>query len=118
MVQLPMQSMPNATKVVSLNLSYGGVCSNTTFCDKVCQRLPTGRWFSQGTLISSMNKSNRHDVIEILLKVALNIISQTLQIVTCCVWLTALSVTQKSSQSFWSCQWHIKRKNYQIIQKN
>jgi len=31
----------------------------------------TGRWFSPGTPVSSTNKTDRHDVTEILLKVAL-----------------------------------------------
>ena len=43
-----------------------------TLCDKVCQRLVTGQWCSPGTLVSSTNKSNRHDITEILLKMALN----------------------------------------------
>ena len=47
---------------------------NTTFCDKVCQWLATGRWFSPGTLISSTNKTDCHDITEILLKVVLSII--------------------------------------------
>ena len=33
-----------------------------------------GRWFSLGTPVSSTNKTNRHDITEILLKVALNTI--------------------------------------------
>ena len=49
----------------------------TTLCDKVCQRLATGRWFSPGPSVSSTNKSNCHDITEILLKVALNTIKQT-----------------------------------------
>ena len=44
----------------------------TTLCDKVCQWLATGRWFSPGTPVSSTNKTDRHDITEILLKVALN----------------------------------------------
>ena len=36
----------------------------------------TGRWFSPGTPVSSTNKSNRHDITEILLKGALNTINQ------------------------------------------
>ena len=36
----------------------------------------TGRWFSQGTPVSSTNKTYRHDITEILLKVTLNIINQ------------------------------------------
>ena len=43
----------------------------TTLCDKVCQWLAIGRWFSPGPLVSSTNKTNRHDITEILLKVAL-----------------------------------------------
>jgi hypothetical protein len=48
---------------------------DTTLCDKVCQWLAAGRWFSPGTLISSTNKTDSHDIIEILLKVALNTIT-------------------------------------------
>jgi hypothetical protein len=46
-----------------------------TLCDKVCQRLATGRWFSSGTPVSSCNKTDLHDITEILLKVALNTIN-------------------------------------------
>jgi hypothetical protein len=48
----------------------------TTLCDKVCQWHPTGRWFSTGPLVSSTNKTDRHDIAEVLLKVALNTIKQ------------------------------------------
>jgi hypothetical protein len=34
--------------------------------------LAHGRWFSPGTLVSSTTKTGRHDIAEILLKVALN----------------------------------------------
>ena len=40
-------------------------------CDNVCQWLATGRWFSPGTPVSSNNKTDRHDIAEILL-VSLN----------------------------------------------
>ena len=49
----------------------------TTLCDKVCQWLATGRWFSLGPPVSSINKTDCHDITEILLKVALNTIKQT-----------------------------------------
>ena len=49
----------------------------TTLCDKGCQWLATGWWFSPGSLVSSTNKTDRHDIAEILLKVVLNIIKQT-----------------------------------------
>ena len=41
--------------------------------DKVCQ------WFSPCTPVSSTNKTDRHNITEILLKVALNTIKQTKQ---------------------------------------
>ena len=39
--------------------------------DKVYQLLAHGRWFSSGTPASSTTKTGRHDIAEILLKVAL-----------------------------------------------
>jgi hypothetical protein len=36
--------------------------------DKVYQLLPHGRWFSPGTPASSITKTGRHDIAEILLK--------------------------------------------------
>jgi len=47
---------------------------DTTLCDKICQWLScqTGRWFSPRNLVSSTNKTDHHDIAEILLKVALN----------------------------------------------
>jgi hypothetical protein len=42
--------------------------------DKVYQLLTHGRWFSPGTPASSTTKTGRHDIAEILLKVALNTI--------------------------------------------
>jgi hypothetical protein len=49
----------------------------TTLCDKVCQWIATGRWFSPGPPVSFTNKTDRRDIAEILLKVALNITKQT-----------------------------------------
>jgi hypothetical protein len=42
-----------------------------TSSDKVYQLLTHGRWFSPGTPASSTTKTGRHDIAEILLKVAL-----------------------------------------------
>jgi hypothetical protein len=39
--------------------------------DKAYQLLAQGRWFSPGTPASSTTKTGRHDIAEILLKVAL-----------------------------------------------
>ena len=48
----------------------------STLCDKVCQLLTTGWWFSLGTTVSSTNKTYRYDITEILLKVVINTINQ------------------------------------------
>ena len=45
---------------------------STTLCDKVCQWLAAGRWFSPDPPVSSTNKTDRHDITEILLKMTLN----------------------------------------------
>ena len=42
---------------MSLNSAHGEVYS-TTLCDKVCQWLTTGQWFSPGTPVSSTNKTD------------------------------------------------------------
>ena len=67
--ELPMQAVTMTTNVVSSNPAH------TTLCDKVCQVLVTGWWFSPCTLVSSTNKTDHHDITEILLKVALNTIN-------------------------------------------
>jgi hypothetical protein len=43
----------------------------STFSEKAYQLLAYGRWFSPGTPASSTTKTGRHDIAEILLKVAL-----------------------------------------------
>jgi hypothetical protein len=48
--------------------------------NKVCQCLATGLWFSLGTPVSSTNKTDCHDITEILLNVALNTIILTLHL--------------------------------------
>ena len=40
---------------------------DTTLYDKVCQWLVKGRWFYPGTPIYSTNKSDHHNITEILL---------------------------------------------------
>jgi hypothetical protein len=58
------------------NLWLGFMMLNATFiCDKVCQWLVTGRRFSSDNPISSTNKTDCHNITEILLKVAFNIIN-------------------------------------------
>jgi hypothetical protein len=45
--------------------------STCSASDKVYQLFVHGRWFSAGTPASSTTKTGRHDIAEILLKVAL-----------------------------------------------
>ena len=51
--------------------SISGVL-DATLCDKVCQWLAVDLGFSLNTPVSSTNKTDHHDVAEILLKVTLN----------------------------------------------
>jgi hypothetical protein len=46
--------------------------------DKVYQLLVHDRWFSPGTLASSITKTGRHYIAEILLKVVLNTKNQSI----------------------------------------
>ena len=74
-LQLPVQSVPSPTKVVSSNSVHGKVYSIQYYVIKVVKWLVTGRWFPPGTPVCPTNiiiKTDRHDITEILLKVALN----------------------------------------------
>jgi hypothetical protein len=74
-LQLPMQSVHITTKVVSLNATHGEVYSIQHYVIKfVNDSRAAGWWFS---LVSSTNKTDLHDITEILLKVALNTITLT-----------------------------------------
>jgi hypothetical protein len=76
-LQLPVQSVPIITNIVSSNPVHGEV---TTLCDKSLRVTSTGRWFSLDTPVSS-NKTDRHDINDILLKVALNSISLNFNVI-------------------------------------
>ena len=54
-----------------------------------------GRWFSLGTPASSTTKTGHRDIAEILLKVALNIINQSIQ--QCCMVLYFITMTKCST---------------------
>ena len=69
-LQLPMLSVPITTAGVSSNLVRGKVHS--------IQHYVTGRWFSPGTTDSSTNKTDRHDVTDLLLKVGFNTINPSI----------------------------------------
>jgi len=55
------------TTIYGLSAYPRGVL-DTTLCNKMCQWLVAGGRFSLGTLVSSTNKTDRHDIAEILLK--------------------------------------------------
>jgi hypothetical protein len=60
--------------------------------------LAHGRWFSPGTPASSTTKTGRHDIAEILLKVALNTKNQSInqQGVKCSKSLTMFMITERN----------------------
>ena len=60
------------SNVIMFNIYYLDYSNKiAAACDKVYQLLAHGRWFSLGTPASSTTKTGRHDIAEILLKVAL-----------------------------------------------
>jgi hypothetical protein len=59
-------------KIIWLSEPFAGAS------DKVYQLLAHGRWFSLGAPDSSTTKTGRHDIADILLKVALNTKNQSI----------------------------------------
>jgi hypothetical protein len=70
---VPMYSVPITTKDASLNPAHGEVYSIQHYVIKFVSDF---RWFSPWYYSSSTKKTYHHDIAEILLKVALNIIRQ------------------------------------------
>ena len=65
---------------------------------KVYQLLADGRWFSPGTQASSTTKTGRHDIAEILLKVAFSTINKPInQFIT--TLRIALFMTRRRSKT-------------------
>jgi hypothetical protein len=60
---------------VSSNHVHDEVYSIQHYVDKVCQWLAAGQWFSPGSPVSSTNKTDRHDITEILFKMALSTVN-------------------------------------------
>jgi hypothetical protein len=52
-------------------LYYPNLYRKITLCGKVCQLVAAGWLFSPGILVSATNKTGRHDITELLLKVML-----------------------------------------------
>jgi hypothetical protein len=57
---------------------FGAAEMQTRFYMFYAIETKTGQWFSPNTSVSSTNKTDRHDIIEILLKVMLNTINPLL----------------------------------------
>ena len=87
MIDIPTQYIylvRGTSNVVSLDPADGKVYSiqHDVIKFEVCQWLAAGQWSSPCTLctsVSSTNKTDRHNITEILLKVALNTITMILE---------------------------------------
>jgi hypothetical protein len=55
---------PTLCGVVQIPLRQGEL--DTTLCDLICLFFVAGWWFSPGTPISSTNKTDRHEIAEIV----------------------------------------------------
>ena len=76
----------------------------TTLCDKVCQWLSAGLWF----FIGSSNKTDRHDITEILLKVTLNTITlNSYKIIIFWVHKSKMATTARQSKQPIGCTIYI-----------
>jgi len=64
-LQLSVQSVPIPTIVVSSNSGRGEVYPLQHYVMKFVVSV-AGWWFSLGTLVSSTNKTDRHDITEIV----------------------------------------------------
>ena len=73
-LQPPMQSLHITTKVVSSNPAHSEVYSIQHYVIKFISNLQQV-WFSPGSADSSSNKTDRHDITNILLKVTLKTIT-------------------------------------------
>ena len=75
-------SSPNQVKlktIILIFVNYKKGCTRLAAAsDKVYQLLAHGRWFSPGTPAFSTTKTGRHDIAEILLKVALSTKNQSI----------------------------------------
>ena len=76
--------------------------------DKVYQLLAHGRWFFPGTPASSTTKTGRHDIAEVVLKVALNTTNQFNQFIT----ITGSIQLSLDKQRWIHCRWTISSPGY------
>jgi len=77
------------------------LCISNYYISKVCQWLAAGQWFSPGTVFRfppsmGTNKTDRHDITEILLKVALSTLTlYTKMQVAIWIWIIHHAVIAK-----------------------
>ena len=75
-LQLPMQAVPITTDLVSSNLDQGEVYKLQHYVIKLVSDLRQVGGFLRILRLSSTNKTDHHDITEVLLKVAFNTIKQ------------------------------------------
>jgi hypothetical protein len=75
-LKLPMESVP-ITLTLWVCIPFRRGVLGTTLCHTICQWLAcqTGQWFSPRTLVSSTNKTDHHDITQILLRVAISTVT-------------------------------------------
>jgi hypothetical protein len=78
---------------------------DTTLCDKVCLWLAECRWFHPGTPLSSTNKTDRHDIIELLLKMTLYTIT---------LFVTAILLSLSLQKNYYTELYHIIERDLEI----
>ena len=83
-LRLTVQSVPITTEVVSSKTVYGEVCLIQQYVIKFYQWFVSDLWFSPCTAVFSTNKTGRHDITEIFLKVASNKINDNLNQKSAC----------------------------------
>jgi hypothetical protein len=82
-----MQAYHGANRLAPGFVNYNNGCTRLAApSDKVYQLLAHSRWFSPGIPASSTTKTGRHDIAEILLKVALSTINQ-IKLLTLLLWI-------------------------------
>jgi hypothetical protein len=95
-----------------VSCSWRGVL-DTTLYDKVCQWLEAGRWFSNGTPVSSTNKTDRHDITEILFQV--HILYTTFNNISIFPWWSVLEETILLQENQRPAESHCGTLSYKIL---
>ena len=91
----------------SWTIAHLVLSNNHTLAHTLTQWLATGRWFSPGIPISSTNKTDHHDLTEIVLKVVLTIVTLTMMMVVVVDFYSASSLKQQSAGRHVAPLWYI-----------